>query len=229
MAAAFPSPGSKHTGRKSKLTPELQKQFIETLRLTGNYRTAAMRVGVSEKTICEWKVKGEQQPLGIYTEFRKACMRTLADRVTLSAGIHFRVSHGQIYKAPRMVYLYDDKNSPTPTNEVALDAEGKPVMVDCCDGVDLRAIEWELARIEPETYSQRAIDLVINQQTNVEVRPLLIDVLKEIGPLPENATRRAFEAWKRGDNPIDVTSPEDETRAAFEAWKRDEEETDDDS
>jgi hypothetical protein len=154
----------------------------------------------------------------IYADFRQACMRTLADRVTLSAGIHFRVSHGQIYKGPRMVYIYDDKGSPTPTNEVAKDENGATVMVDCCDGVDLRAIEWELARIDPDTYSQRAINVAV--QTNLEVKPLLIDVLKEIGPLPEDATRRALEVWDKGDGAIDVTS-EDETRAVIEDWERD--------
>jgi hypothetical protein len=92
------------------------------------------------------------------------------------------------------------------------------MMVDCCDGVDLRAIEWELARIDPETYSQQALNVAV--QTNLEVKPLLIDVLKEIGPLPEDATRRALEAWDKCDGAVDVTS-EDETRAALEDWERD--------
>jgi hypothetical protein len=174
---------SKHTGRVPKLTPEIQKLFIETLRLTGNYRAAANRCAIDPATPMTWKAKGETQVRGIYRDFREACIRTLGERVTLSAGIHYRVSHGQIYKAPLRKREFTPRGDLIETNELALDKEGRPIFVDVCDAPDLKAIEWELARIDPETYALKPGGVTVNSQTNVEVGLTLVDVLDKIGPL----------------------------------------------
>src|ERR1700733_14922563 len=105
MEGAVETPKSRHTGRIPRLTPELQKLFFETLRLTGFQRHAAMSCGVQDKTACLWKAKGRRQRSGTYRECVKAFDRFKAERIAAGAELHHQVAHGQIYKGPKYIYL----------------------------------------------------------------------------------------------------------------------------
>ena len=96
-----------------------------------------MCCGVEDKTICLWKAKGRQQKSGIYREFVEAFDKFTAERIAASAELHYQVAHGQIYKGPKYVYSETPRGYLIPTNEVVKDEKGDPVIVDCCDGVNL--------------------------------------------------------------------------------------------
>jgi hypothetical protein len=57
------------------------------------------------------------------------------------------------------------------------------------------AIEWELARLDPETYGRKSGGVVatVNPQTNLDGKPSLVEVLKRIGAMPDVMTRAALE------------------------------------
>jgi hypothetical protein len=192
MDRAVETAKSRHTGRVSKLTPELQKLFFDTLRLTGFQRRAAMRCGVEAKTVCLWKTKGRQQKNGIYREFVESFDKFKAERIAAGAELHYRVSHGQIFKSPRRKWLTTRRGDMIALDEIELDKNGQPIMVDTCTGPDLRAIEWELVRLDPETYALKRRGTTVNNKNEMRVRPSLVDVLAAIGDIPEDLTRRAL-------------------------------------
>jgi hypothetical protein len=180
MEGAVETPKSRHTGRIPRLTPELQKLFFETLQLTGFQRHAAMSCGVQDKTVCLWKTKGRQQKSGIYRDFVEAFDKFKAERIAAGAELHYQVAHGQIYKGPKYVYLKTIRGDLIRTNEVVKNENGDLVMVDCCDGINLKAIEWELARLDPETYAAKKADTRVNNRSSVD-RVSLSNVLHVIG------------------------------------------------
>lgn len=56
-------------GRKTKLTPELQKKVCEIIK-AGNYaKTACILAGISESTFYSWKKQGMNEKSGKYLEF----------------------------------------------------------------------------------------------------------------------------------------------------------------
>ena len=60
------------SGRKTKLTPELQVKLLSYIR-AGNYiRVACDLVGINETTYFGWLRKGEEQQSGIYYKFLQA-------------------------------------------------------------------------------------------------------------------------------------------------------------
>jgi hypothetical protein len=79
-------------------------------------------------------------------------------------------------------------------------------------------------RLDPDTFAARAGS--VNVQNNLDVRPMLVDVLNEIGELPEDATRLAIEARRGREREIDVTPDadigDDDVRQAIEARRQDE-------
>jgi hypothetical protein len=181
---------SRHTGRVPKLTPELQKLFFETLRLTGFQRHAAMSCGVRDKTICLWKTKGRQQKSGIYRTFVEEFDKFTAERIAIGAELHYRVAHGEIFKSPRRKWITTPRGDTIQLDEIELDENGQPVMVDVCTGPDLRAIEWELARLDPETYTLKRTRSIALNESDRTVKPPLVEVLNQIGRIPEDLTRR---------------------------------------
>jgi transposase len=60
------------SGRKTKLTPEVQTRIVQAIR-GGNYRdTAAAYGGVDETTLYNWMKWGEEKGEGIYFDFFRA-------------------------------------------------------------------------------------------------------------------------------------------------------------
>jgi hypothetical protein len=147
------TPKSRHTGRVPKLTPELTEAFLRDPATDRFQPHAAMSCGVQDKTIWLLKSKGRRQRSGIYREFVKAFDKYKAERIAAGAELHHQLVHGQIYKGPKYVYLKTHRGDLIHINEVMKDENGDPVIVDCCDGVNLKAIEWELARLDPEAYA----------------------------------------------------------------------------
>jgi hypothetical protein len=197
---------SQHSGRKPKLTPESQQLFLDAFRVTGNHRMAAKSIGVAIATVMSWKAKGEKQTSGIYREFLDACTRAIAERITSSADIHYRAAHGEIYRAPKRKWIATAQGKWIQTNEIEVDDDGAPIMVDCVQDIDLRAIEWELARLDPETYAVKRsrVTVKVCQQTNVGAKPLLVEVLERLGEIPGSSTPVAIE--RRRQHTIEVAA-----------------------
>ena len=63
---------SKAAGRRTKLTPEVQKRILSAIR-AGNYATvAAEYAGIRERTFYAWLQRGRGQDAGIYRDFLEA-------------------------------------------------------------------------------------------------------------------------------------------------------------
>lgn len=81
-------------GRKTKLTPEVSKIILETLRVGATFEAAAGRAGVDVSTIHHWRRsgkaedgKGKLQKTHELVEFALAVDRALADAETRLVGI----------------------------------------------------------------------------------------------------------------------------------------------
>lgn len=62
----------KPRGQKPKLTPQTQEKVCQAIR-AGNYANVAARyAGIDESTFYRWLERGENEPSGIYCEFRKS-------------------------------------------------------------------------------------------------------------------------------------------------------------
>jgi hypothetical protein len=63
---------SAKTGRRSKLTPELQDKIVKVIR-AGNYACiAAEYAGIGRSTFFRWLERGEAEETGSYRDFRDA-------------------------------------------------------------------------------------------------------------------------------------------------------------
>jgi len=63
------------TGRKTKLTSELQKQICDLIK-RGNYtKTACLAVGIDESCYYKWIKRGEEAKTGIYFQFVQSIKR----------------------------------------------------------------------------------------------------------------------------------------------------------
>jgi len=79
-------------GRRTKLTPERQADFVKAVEAGGTYKMAAARIGVHETTIQAWMKKGREAESGVYREFHLAAqvatdkcgLRWLAEIETLA-------------------------------------------------------------------------------------------------------------------------------------------------
>ena len=56
-------------GRRTKLTPELQRDFCKVLEAGGTYEMAAARVGVSTTSVYNWLKWGRERDSGVYVDF----------------------------------------------------------------------------------------------------------------------------------------------------------------
>lgn len=78
IADSYDAP-KKHTGRKSKLTPAVQKTIVGHIR-AGNYiEVAARAAGITDRTFYLWMEKGEASKSGIYYQFFQAIKDAEAD------------------------------------------------------------------------------------------------------------------------------------------------------
>lgn len=66
-------------GRKSKLTPELQKKLINAIKQGNYYEAACAYVGIDRSTFFLWMKKGEQAKSGKYFELFNAVKQAEAE------------------------------------------------------------------------------------------------------------------------------------------------------
>ena len=78
-------------GRKSKLTPEIQKTVCDNLRGGCYVLTACARAGISEATYYSWLQKGEEGKRP-YLEFLESVKKAEADAEALAVGTVLRVA-----------------------------------------------------------------------------------------------------------------------------------------
>ena len=79
-------------GRRTKLTPERQADFVKAVEAGGTYKMAAARIGVDESTVYAWLKKGREAESGVYHDFHhsaqvatdKCGLRWLAEIQTLA-------------------------------------------------------------------------------------------------------------------------------------------------
>jgi hypothetical protein len=66
-------------GRPTKLTPELAKRILDSIR-AGNYlETSAAFAGISKVTLFEWLKRGHTQKTGIHRDFLRSVEKALAE------------------------------------------------------------------------------------------------------------------------------------------------------
>lgn|SRR5579859_20340 len=68
------------TGRKPKLTPELQEEFIKALRSSWKYKTACDCCQITYSTFCLWMQKGKASA-GPYRNFLTAVKKQRAENI----------------------------------------------------------------------------------------------------------------------------------------------------
>jgi len=86
-------------GRKSKLTPEVEKIILETLRIGATFEAAAGRAGVSVSAVNEWRRRGHDKHSRKSSKrlqaFALAVDRALADAETSLVGTVRKASSSQ--------------------------------------------------------------------------------------------------------------------------------------
>jgi hypothetical protein len=66
-------------GRKTKLTDEVQKRFVDAIRAGNYYETACHYAGIDYSTFRRWMQKGEEQKSGAFREFCEAVKKAEAE------------------------------------------------------------------------------------------------------------------------------------------------------
>jgi hypothetical protein len=163
------------SGRPPKLTPEIAEKFFETLRATGNQNAAAGRIGVDPKTVIAWRNRGAAQTRGIYREFHNQCLKLRAAVVVADAEKHHRLSVGGIIRKPKVVVVTTEKGAECRTTQIQRNAAGEIEWEEHWQEPDKGALEWELSRLDPETYAVKP-DVPVNQTTNI----ISIDIAREL-------------------------------------------------
>ncbi len=172
-------------GRISLLTPELAKTFIETYKATRNVSASADRAGISVATYYVWMAKGRKAKSGPQREFFDGVTRARGDFMALLATRHHQIAVGGIIKKPKRVTLFTENGRPIETSlverapavdengQIILGPDGKPmpgeiVWEEHWQEADRAAMEWEMDRLDPETYVKQP-DVAITNETNVSV------------------------------------------------------------
>jgi transcriptional regulator with XRE-family HTH domain len=173
------------------LTSEISAAVLDSLRMGGTVTGAARYAGISRELLAKWlrqgeSDKGKRQPTAhanLYTEVLKA----RGQFVIAGASRHHRWGLGGIVEKPKLKIIETGNGSVIRTDEVETDEDGNPVMVKSWIEPDVRAIEWELARLDPESYASPDASRItqINQQST-QIRTNLLDVLKELGTIPDD-------------------------------------------
>ena len=73
--------GNSNAGRKSKLTPELQEEIINRVKMGATYKYATIAAGIDESTFYSWINKGERDKHkdSKYAEFLKCLKKAKAE------------------------------------------------------------------------------------------------------------------------------------------------------
>jgi hypothetical protein len=134
-------------GRPSKLNSQTAGDFLAKLRSSGNTAASADSAGVGVATIYHWLELGRQRNSGPYREFWEAYTRARGDYRLLRATRHHEIAIGGIERKPATV---------EGTTLIKRDENGEVVWEEHRREPNVRALEWEMQRDEPETYSLRS-------------------------------------------------------------------------
>ena len=72
-------------GRRTKLTPEIEKSICDSIRIGNTFKAAAAKAGIDEVTFHRWMAKGEEGRAP-YSQFRQQVIRAEADAETVVVG-----------------------------------------------------------------------------------------------------------------------------------------------
>jgi hypothetical protein len=134
-------------GRPSKLNSQTAGEFLAKLRSSGNVAASANSAGLGVATVYHWLELGRQRTSGPYREFLEAYTRARGDYRLLRATRHHEIAVGGIEKKPATV---------EGTNLIKRDENGEVVWEEQWREPNVRALEWELERDEPEIYGRRS-------------------------------------------------------------------------
>jgi hypothetical protein len=134
-------------GRPSKLNPQTAGEFLAKLRSSGNVAASADSSGLGVATVYHWLALGRQRNSGPYREFLEAYTRARGDYRLLRATRHHEIAIGGIEKEPATV---------EGTSLIKRDENGEVVWEEHWREPNIRALEWEMQRDEPEVYGRRS-------------------------------------------------------------------------
>jgi hypothetical protein len=185
-------------GARPKLTPQLLEIFVQTVRQTGRYSTAAMRCGITTSCAANWRTRGETEARGLYHEFFVETSRARGDFVRACATRHHQVVLGGLIPLP----LEDKDGNPVKEHEPDCKTPARcrcPVIyAEKVVMPDVRGMEWELDRLDPQVSKEDEAALEQPGKTNAELMAEAaqftdlflgsVKILVELGvPLPQLA------------------------------------------
>lgn len=140
------------TGRKTKLTPDLQTKFCQGIKLGMTYRLACGYVGISEATLYRWLQEAEIKA-GPQREFRDAVKTAEALGAAHSLAVIHRAAEEGNWTAAAWVlerrHCYRKDSAPV-VEAVMHQIEDQQVMVDMNSDEGRSQIIEELARLPQE-------------------------------------------------------------------------------
>ena len=140
------------TGRKTKLTPDLQAKFCQGIKLGMTYRLACGYVGISEGTLYRWLQEAEQGQ-ELQREFRDAVKTAEALGAAHSLAVIHRAAEDGNWTAAAWVlerrHCYRKDSAPV-VEAVMHQIEDHQVMIDMDSEDGRNQIIEELARLPQE-------------------------------------------------------------------------------
>tara|TARA_R100000808_G_scaffold25028_1_gene60619 strand:+ start:5570 stop:6040 length:471 start_codon:yes stop_codon:yes gene_type:complete len=153
------------TGRKSKLTPELQEKFCEGISLGMTYRLACGYVGIGETTFYRWLQEADQGHTA-QREFREAIKAAEATGAAHSLVVIRRAAEEGSWQASAWLlerrHCYRRDSAPV-VEAIINDAQAQPRMVEMDSEDGRETIIGEVARL-PEDMILAALN---RKQANV--------------------------------------------------------------
>jgi hypothetical protein len=190
------------SGHAPKLTPETTEIFFNRYKNSSNAAASADACGIGERTLYDWLERGERQLRGKYRDFLDAFTKLRGEIRDIPAARHRRIALGGIEKKPKRRTYMTDKGFEVVTDEILRNEAGDIEFVEVWREPDPRALEWLLARQQPELYGNPELRVNVQHngdrlacgQTPAEVGSLLVDrfvgalaALKESGALTRPA------------------------------------------
>ena len=134
-------------GRPSKLNSQTAGDFLAKLRSSGNVTASADSAGVGVATIYHWLELGRQRKSGAFREFLEAFGRARGDYRLYRAIRQHDIAIGGIEKKPA---------TNAGTTLIKRDENGEVVWEEHWREPNVRALEWEMERDEPDIYGRRS-------------------------------------------------------------------------
>jgi transposase-like protein len=128
--------------RPGKLTEDTAKRILANLRQSGQLINAAAREGISKSTLFAWLKREERESSGLYNSFSRAVAVIGEERIASLALYHHRLATGCVMEMPAR-----DKSG-----RMRCDAKGRQVISHVAFRPNRGAMEWELKRLDPNTY-----------------------------------------------------------------------------